>query len=83
MNTQANSPSFVDLLFAEREPLLGIVVDLERTPVAEGHAVAQEQVGLLEIGELPATGRRRKQHGKCGVLRKFDLRDRIHHDRET
>ncbi len=83
MNTQSNLPSLYTLGFAELEPLLGIVVDLERPTVAERDAIAQEQVRLLEIGELPATSRRRKQHRKCGVLRKFDLRDRVHHHGKT
>ena len=67
----------------EDDPATEVVVDLERPAMPEGNSVAQEQVRLLEIGELPATGGRRKQHGKCGVLRKFDLRDRVHHHGKT
>ena len=68
---------------AEFEPLLGIGEYLQRAAPPQRHAVAQIEIGLLEVGELPATGSGRKQHRKCGVLRKFDLRDRIHHDGQT
>ena len=83
MNTQSNFPSSYTLRLAELEPLAGIGKHLQRSAATERDAIAQEQVRLLEIGELPATSRRRKQHRKCGVLRKFDLRDRVHHDGKT
>jgi hypothetical protein len=71
------------LRLAELEPFLRVGEHPQIPAVPVGHTITQEEVRLLEIGELPATSGSRKQHGKCGVLRKFDLRDRVHHDGKT
>ncbi len=48
--------------------------------MAEGDAVPQRQVALLQIEQLEAARLGGEQHGECGVLHILDLVDRVHDD---
>jgi hypothetical protein len=67
----------------ERVPVPGIGAHFERTHAPERHAVAQQQVALLEVGDLEAARLRREQHRQRRVLRVADGADRIHHHAQS
>ncbi len=64
---------------AEREPLGGVVADLQRACPADGLPIPQRQIALLEVPKFPAAALRGLQHGQRRVLGGFDVGDGIHH----
>jgi hypothetical protein len=67
----------------EREPVLEVVAHANRAHPTVGDAVAQPQVGLFRVPQLPTALLRRQQHGERGVLDGLDLVDGIHDDQHA
>ena len=76
--SSVSSPPFHGI--ADLEPALGVVAHREACAVAERRAVANLEILLAEVDDVPAAALRRQQHRERRVLLRLDRLDRVHDD---
>ena len=71
------------LRLAEFEPVLGIVGDLEGCRASEGNSIAEPELVLFGIPDLPAAALGGQEHRKRAVLGGLDALDGVHDDEKA